>query len=264
MNPIGQHIVLRLEDDRVIAPSPSSRRLLARVVLEEARDYGLLAFRGADTHLHLETVSDRSRAGRLAWRIQVALGWRLSLDVSFAPAHYKAVTDQRHLGNAFFYILGQEGHHGCRLDPFHDASILPDLLGLRVVGGFAARNVQAFLPRVRRQHLEPFIGKSRLERPVVTYEPLAEAAAAALALPNLGGRSPLVVRARRAATQAVARELDANQVADLLGIGRRTVRRLRSDPSDARLVRAVQLQLRLRQPADVENVQTWATSGGNT
>ena len=106
MSALAHHIMLRLTDDRVIAPGPSARQLLARVVLEQSKDFGLVAFCGADTHLHILAHCDRQSAGRLAWRIEVALGKHPSLDVGFAPAHVKSVVDRRHLANAFFYILG--------------------------------------------------------------------------------------------------------------------------------------------------------------
>jgi hypothetical protein len=101
---IGQHIVLRLADHRVIAPDPAARRQVARSVLGIGRGQGLLSFRLADTHLHLLAACDRDEAGQLARRVEISLAQKLSLDVSFVPAYFKAVDDGRHLYRAFLYV----------------------------------------------------------------------------------------------------------------------------------------------------------------
>ena len=55
---LGHHIMLRLDDSRVIAPVVEDRRAMARAVLKAGRPFRLLAFRAADTHLHLEVACD--------------------------------------------------------------------------------------------------------------------------------------------------------------------------------------------------------------
>jgi hypothetical protein len=45
--PIGQHVTLRLADDRVIAPETADRRRLAGVIAKAARPFRLLAFSAA-------------------------------------------------------------------------------------------------------------------------------------------------------------------------------------------------------------------------
>ena len=52
MPPLAHHLMLRLRDDRVIAATTAARRTLAGVVLGVGRELGLLAFSGADTHVH--------------------------------------------------------------------------------------------------------------------------------------------------------------------------------------------------------------------
>jgi hypothetical protein len=64
-------------------------------------------------------------------------------------------------------------------------------------------------------------------------------------LPILGGRSPDVVRARRAAVQ-VAHAVPAKELRDVLGTSLSSVRDARAEPVDVAAVRAVTLQWRLR------------------
>jgi hypothetical protein len=75
---------------------------------------------------------------------------------------------------------------------------------------------------------------------------LADAAAAALALPALRGRTPAVVAARRAAVHAAGDRMTPAELADALSVDERTIRRLRAQPPDVALRCAVDLQLRLR------------------
>ena len=130
-NPIAYHITTRLRDDRVIAPTVEQRRALASIVLWQARQERLLAFSAPDTHIHLLAASCRAAAGKLAHRVEVAARHWLCLDVGFSRAEYEPVKDQAHLRNAFIYIMRQYQRHGVQSDPCHEASNLPDLLGMR-------------------------------------------------------------------------------------------------------------------------------------
>ncbi|MBI4700974.1 MAG: hypothetical protein HY744_07415 [Deltaproteobacteria bacterium] len=250
MNALGYHIILHLSDGRVIAPTQPQRRMLARVVLEQGRGCGLLAFRGADTHLHLEVPCDRPAAGRLVRRLKNAVWRRLELPIHFDPVRLKAIEGQHHLRNLFLYVLRQEQHHGIGLDPYHDSSNLPDLLGMRLLGGYTVANVRAFLPRVTRAELLDLLGLADLDRvpwsaaQLASY--LADSAAAAAALPGLAGRSDEVVQARRAAVHVAREVLSTHELAALLGFSERSVLRLRREAPQPELVRAVELQLRLR------------------
>ena len=78
--------MLRLRDGRVIAVDLGAQRTLARTVLKAGRSRGQLAFRAADTHLHLQVACDRPEAGELARRLEIALVRSLRLAVGFAPA----------------------------------------------------------------------------------------------------------------------------------------------------------------------------------
>ncbi len=250
MASMGQHIMLRLSDDRVIAPTVAMQRMVARTVFRLARTLGLLAFRCVDTHLHISALTPRKKAGRLAQAVESTLVQRLSLGVTFSRARFKDIADQHHLEKLFNYILDQERHHGVNLDPFHEASALPDLLGLRTVGTYVIKNVRSFLPRVGKEQLRRYLGEGMLARPVESFDGLADAAAAASALPGLRSKAPAAVAAKCAAVAVASRSITSRAIASLLGIHQRTVQRLAGKKPDPNLVHATELQLRLRQPAE--------------
>ena len=108
-----------------------------------------------------------------------------------------------------------------------------------------ATSVRALLPRVGRAELLGWLGAD-LEQPAGSFDLLPDAAAAAVCLPALVGHSRAAREARRAAVQLVGRELSTRELSSLLGVGERTVKRLRTSHASAALLRAVDLQLRLR------------------
>jgi hypothetical protein len=242
---LGQHIVFRLADNRVIAPSPEERRQVARAVLELAREDELLAFGLADTHLHLLAACLREAGGQLARRLEISLVQQLSLEVGFVPAYLKSVDDGSHLYRAFSYVLEQSTHHGLAWDPLHEASNLPDLLGMRLLGAYTAATVRRRLPRITRQDLLSCMGISELQPCDGPAELVPLAALAAAGLSNLAGKRPEAVAARRAVAQLVGDCLPPVQLAGLLGLTERAVRHLRRQPMDPRLLQAIRLQLGL-------------------
>jgi len=249
--PSGFHIRLRLRDDRVIAPTIEHRRVLARIVFSQAREERLLAFGAPDTHGHLEAAVDRQTAGQLAHRIEVAAHYELGLGVSFAPAYFEPIRNQNHLKNAFIYILKQNQRHGVQSDPFCEASNLPDLLGLRLLGQFTATHVRSLLPRIRRSDLVDCFGivDLQLEKlPIELVSPamVMEAAAAALGLPSLTGGENASIEARATIVHYLSGVISQRELASLLGISTRTVRRLARRQIDPRLLRATELQVALR------------------
>lgn len=264
--PVGYHVMMRLEDSRVLCTSSSARRELARVFHEQGEIVGgLLAFRAVDTHVHALLRCTRVAAGVFARRVETSLGWRLRLEVSFDRARYKAVADQHHLETAFPYIMRQEARHGVALDPFHDGSNLPDLIGARVLlprprhataggpigegvellGAATTRAVATFLPRVRRRFLLELVGIRR--GPIhIDLGELADAAAAALGLPRLEGRGDANTVARLAAVHVMEGLAPSRHLADALHISTRAVQLLRAATPWLPAVRAVGLQLRMR------------------
>lgn len=241
---IAHHLMLRLADDRVLSPTVATQRAFARAVHDIGPEGGLLAFRAADTHAHVLLRCDREEAGAIGRALEVRLRWALDLPVPFAPLHIKPVASQSHLGNAFRYVLSQDQRHATGHDPHHEASALPDLLGLRPRGAWIADQVRAWLPRVQREDLEPMLGADLDAE--LRWEDLRESAAAAVALPDLQGNGPEAVEARRAAVALAGETLDTARIAELLGVTRRSVQRLIGQPASRPLVRAIRLQLALR------------------
>jgi hypothetical protein len=246
MRPLAWHVILRLSDDRVLAPDVATRRLLARIVLRFGGPLGLLAFRAADTHLHALLLGSRPDVGRFAWLSELSYQARRHPGVPFDRPRFKPVLDQRHLEHAFRYILDQERHHGIDLDPFHDASSLPDLLGLRPLGSWLIPRVAGHLPRVRRRDLLTLLGRDELDG-AGHLAHLPAAAAAAAALPHLRGRDDRSAAARRAAVHAAAGHTRA-QIAGLLDLSLASVKRYRAESPDPALLPAVRRQVALRSP----------------
>src|SRR5688500_13941731 len=116
---IAYHVTIRLRDDRVIATSTPSRRLVARVVLHHGRRYGLLTFCASATHIHLLVACGEREAHEMARRIELALYHRLALGERFERARVRPIRTQGHLYAAFRYILRQQEHHGTSSDPYH-------------------------------------------------------------------------------------------------------------------------------------------------
>jgi hypothetical protein len=248
MEPIGQHLMLRLEDDRVIAPSVAARRALARCVLRCGRPFGLLAFAAPDTHLHLLALCSALLAAELCRRVAISLSKTLRPEARFRRYHAKPLINQAHTYSAFRYLLRQGEHHNVDVDPLGDASNLPDLLGMRICGSYTQRRVIEHLPRIKRVELLSRlpVASELLERPCRKLDGLADAAAAAIGAPALVGRGSDVRAARAAATQLAAPMLTVRETADLLGISKRSVIRMRQQRVPLELARAVVLQARAR------------------
>ncbi len=247
MSALAQHVMMRVRDDRVIAPTAEARHVVAKVVLEQGRHFRLLTFCAADTHLHSELACNRKDALEAARRIEGSLKRRLGFDTGFMPAHTKPIINQWHLAKAFDYILRQLKRHDITaLDPYRVASNLPDLLGMRLLGQYSAANVRALLPRIGREQLLEYYDLQELEPAEGPMEVLVPAAAAAVGRMSLSGRKVEVLSARRALVEIVSGRLRTTQIAALLGVHRHTIHQLRQRPVDAALVQAIKLQVRLR------------------
>jgi hypothetical protein len=246
MKPIGFHVSMRLEQDINIAPSPALRRRLARSILTTARPFPLYAFRWADSHGHTAVIGDLATAKEMTRRIQIGLQRSLEPGIGFVRAHFKPMYDQWHLASTLVYVLGQDRHHGFQHDPHHDASNLPDLLGMRLRGAFTIEHVREYAPRIKRADILAAVGIEDFDDRDFVDGDIAEAGAAAACLENLVGRSDEVVAARRAVVAACRPHLSIPEIADRLQLSQRTIRRLAAATVPPALVRAVRLQLVLR------------------
>jgi len=237
---------MRLSDDTVIAPSPAARRTVSRCFLRKGERANLLAFATADTHLHAVVVCSRSEAGEFARILEITLQANLPLSSRFAAAYFKPITNQRHLENAFWYVLRQHEHHGISCDPRHDGSCLPDLIGLRMGGGFLRRNVKEHLPRLNDSHFMPLLKAPRSNWKEALHFRLMEAAHSAV-MGDPRSRRDLHL-ARLGAVHAAGSLLSREQLAQMLSISPRSVDRLRARTVHPFLVEAVRRQLSIRAP----------------
>ncbi len=73
-----------------------------------------------------------------------------------------------------------------------------------------------------------------------------DAALSAACLATLTGKSQQVRRARRAIIEVVGPRSSSGELAGILRVTQRSVQRLRQQPADERLVRALRLQLAIR------------------
>lgn len=240
--------MFRAVDDRVLASNAAGRRAFARVVRRLGRGAGLFAFGLADTHGHVGLACTDARVGRFAHDARIALG--AALGTRLAAAVQTPIRDVWHAENVLAYIHRQDARHGAGLDPLREATSLPDLCGLRPDGVWLADRARELLPRLTRADLLAQWGAPALEE-AHDLATLAESGAAAVAAPELRGRSDGVVAARRACVHAG--EAPTAALAAALGVSRRAVRALRHESPDPRLVRAVRLQMGLRKVVEGGN-----------
>jgi hypothetical protein len=239
---IGIHIGIALVDRRAIATDIAARCEYARVVTRIGENYGLIAHGLADDHGHLVVRCDRAHAGTFAQAVEKALRHRLAIAVPFGAAYFKLVREQSHLRRLIPYVHGQAAHHGVSVDPFCDASSLPDLVGARFIGGeYLGERLAACAPRIRpAQHIPAALKARRCPTPSI--EQAAAAAAAAIGRTSLIGQTANIIAARRAAIE-VAVPVGRARLAAALACSLATVSRLKHEPARPELVAAVRLQV---------------------
>lgn len=246
MSHLAQHIRTRLVDGRVIAKSPTDRRLALRTIFRLATSTELLAVSLVEAHLHLLAHCSRAAASKLAHRVEVGLKARLGLPVGFAMYPHEPVRDMRHLRYAFRYVLNQHTHHGVTTDPLREGTNLQDLLGLRLVGRDTRTHVRRWLPQITRAQLLGWLDVEALDPADGPLEWVYDAACSAACLPSLAGKAPAALDARRAVVEVVAPRLSPGELAGILNISDRALLRLRERPPVPHLVHALCLQLALR------------------
>jgi hypothetical protein len=255
MSDLGHHIMLRCDDDRVLAPSVAARRALACAVYRTAAPFPLLCFGAADNHLHLVVLCDRQQAVELVGRLKRSLRWALGLEAPWFPARIKRLADQHHAVSTFHYVLGQRNRHGVGTDPALDASSLPELLGLRIIPTDTLGLVRERIPRLGRERLLLHLGQPDLQPASAATiaalvqegqgELLRDAAAGALGLPDLTRRSAPATVARHALLQVLAPHCGTLRLARLTERSPSLVRSARQLPRRPQLERAVRLRIDL-------------------
>ncbi len=151
--PLSWQIILRAEDNRVLAPDLAARRNWSATIARVGRPWPLLAHGLADTHGHLLLVGEREVAGLAARCLGRALRVALCPDHAWEPARLRPVHDQAHLSNTFRYVLDQQQHHRLPGDDHAEGCALPDLVGLRPAGAWMADNCRRHLPRLSLETL---------------------------------------------------------------------------------------------------------------
>lgn len=244
MSPLGYHLVFRLRDDRPLCTSAAARRRFARTLGRLTEEFPVLAWRAVDTHLHLLGALSDAEVHELTRRLRISMRQHLHREVPLLLAVSKPVLDPWHLAEAFTYVLRQDARHGVGNDPLQEASSVVDLLGMRLLSPSLPPRVREFLPRLTRAELLVHLGVRELEERTDLAH-LADATAAAFALPDLVGHGADSVAARIAAAQAAA-PAGATAVANALGISRQCAWSLLKREPPPRAVRAVRLQMALR------------------
>jgi len=189
-------------------------------------------------------MTRRANAGEFARRVEISLQYHLDLHTGFAEAHLRDVRDQHHLQRAFHYILEQRERHNLPLDPFHDGSSLPNLVGLRFGLGDLKGRVRDRIPRLDLGGLGDRYGVANPRDTHFRLEDLpASVQSATLSTMDENPRTTLI---KAAAAQALGTQFSREEVCEALKISARQVSRLRQRPVPAPLVTALRNQLSLR------------------
>lgn len=227
----------------MLVPSVAERRRLAQAFVRLAAEFPLLAWRATDVDLHVVGCLTDAQADAMVVRLRLVFA-HLHPGVPLVLVRRFAIQGQWQLAESFRRVLRADRHVGT--DTLLEGSVVPDLLGMRAVGAQLAARVRERLPQVSADELLPHLGLGAIEEHFA-LEHLAEATAAAFALPELlDGKGADLTAARNAAIVA-ADGAPAEDVAAALGVTVRTVQRVRADhdvPPAHR--RAIRLQMGLR------------------
>ncbi|MFZ5481181.1 MAG: hypothetical protein ACOZNI_30765 [Myxococcota bacterium] len=229
MRPYACQLTLRRRDGRPLARDTESRRALAREVLGRGRPHGLIAFRAAGDGLRALFAADSDAVCFWAH----GLPWNVA-------AWVEPLRDGGAVRTAMRAIAVDDPD-----DPTWEASSLPDLAGMRVAGRYTRARVREFSPGVTPKAALDWM-HVRVGTPVVDGARLADAAAAAVGLPDLRGESRLRWLAQRAAIEVADGELPDPELALALDLALPILRTMRGMPAHDAVVRAIRMQLAAR------------------
>ncbi|MFP6685533.1 MAG: hypothetical protein VB934_12500, partial [Polyangiaceae bacterium] len=205
----------------------------------------------------------RSRAERLLHRLRNRFACSNGIQEATKNACLTPITSHGALRDTFHRLMKGTPVSIDEADRHHDASNLPDLVGLRVTGDYTRLNVRALLPQIHGPELMAYLDMPGIQPPATAalWNSLPDAAAAAFALPAIDTRNSGGARARTAAVHTARRHLSVTRMSQLMHIRRRTVRRLdraKLRPAD---VRAVRMQLTLRNIRKAQGASPWCGLG---
>ena len=244
-----QHLTITARRDSRLPLFPDEARYraairrLGRVVGRAAARVGLALFALVDEHLHLLGCGTRAAVARLGHAVRCSL--KNLVATPLERPYHRDVTNRWHLKKLLEYFLDQPRHHGLPFGMHHGlfvGSCLPDLLGARRVDGLRLC-ISRVLPRY-----QPAMALEMARLPTAPLVPaddgtlrrlgaagiVAASSAAFASPPDLGGKSPPVVRARRVAVKlARAAGLCTANLAVALCMTPRAVQRLAVGPTDS-------------------------------
>lgn len=257
--PLAHHVMFALVDRRVIFPTTPVRVDAYHRIIRIGERFLLGWFYLGVDHIHAVVFCSEEDLPRFCQSVESSWKQAERLEVGFSRYHPKRVADQGHLRTLLPYCLKQGSKLEQDPDPFHLGSNGPDLCGGRVTGSAARAVVRTYLPRVRRDVIERLmIGGPRLRLEEFGPAPVwltgqrleahaLAAAAAAIAQPDLRALSTLRNEARAALAQIASKAFPGTvSLERMLGVGRRSVRRLLATEVSQELGSAVRWQLEFR------------------
>ena len=247
------HLTFPARKRFTLFPDEDRLRLAVRELARIAGDETLL-FCLVDDHAHVVVSCGLARAKVIKRALRRA--WKSVAAVPLADPDLRPVADRGHLFTLVRYHLRQLIHHGVQgTDPaLWSGSCFQEMIGARVIDGLRLPLWTA-LPRFRmrlayeyvdlpQQRLDPLDDE---QTRAAGASRIAAAAGAALALPvDYRGKSPVVVAAKRSAVQTAHQAgIPTSEIAWALGVSESTARRLRQQPVDPRIARALRIRLAL-------------------
>lgn len=248
------HLTFSSPTRLVLFPTEAQRRrAIAKIQAVAGAEivlYGLV-----DDHLHLVLCCREARAAALSRALRLAL--RPIASTEIGSAHRKPVDGRSYLLWLVRYLLLQVERHGIDVHPaLWTGSCFQDLVGARALSPLPGQLARA-LPRLRLSAVQEIVGlPARRIEPVALAQlralgapRLVEAAGSALLVgPELTGKVPRVVQAKRVVAQlGMQGGLPSSEVAWALALPRPRVSRLQQPRVDAKLLLAVRLRLALEQ-----------------
>lgn len=215
----------------------------------------LLLYDLVDDHLHVVIWCSEARKTALLRALLLAL--RPLAATELAAAHPKRIEGRSHLLWLVRYVLLQAEKHGLAAHPaLWTGSCFQELVGARSVLPLAARLARA-LPRLRLSTVQEIVGVPARPIEPIGSEHLralgparlvAAAGSALLVGPELSGKSPAVMRAKRVVAQlGWAAKIPTRELAWAVGADASSLRRWKDAPPEDKHLRAVGIRLALEQ-----------------